>query len=172
MDGGKHMHRDVLAKGLKILVVFIGICGLLFYGCALPLLGRDITLQIKSQFFFWPWLTFMWTTAVPCYIVLFFLWRISDKIAQGIGFSEKTAQYLKHIAMLAVFTSLWFLAGNCLLLFLEISHTAVFMLSLILIIFGILVAAAALRLSCFVRKHLAAGEEKSALFAEIAEKVK
>ncbi len=165
------MHRGVLAKGLKVLVVFIGICGLLFYGGALPLLGRDIMLQIKSQFFFWPWLTFMWITAVPCYIVLFFLWRISDKIAQGIGFSEKTVQYLKHIAVLAAFTSLWFLAGNWLFLFLEMSHTAVFMLSLIFVVFGIVITVAALWLSCFVRRHSAAGKEKKTFSAEMAKNV-
>lgn len=169
---GKHMRGDRLAKGLKILVVLIGLCGLLFYGGALPLLGKNIVLQIKNQFFFWPWLAFMWTTAAPCYIVLFFLWKIANIIAQGRGLSEKTAQYLKHIAMLAAFTALWFLAGNCLLLFLKMSHTVVFILSLTLIIFGILVAVAALRASCFVRKHSAAGQGKRMLSAEISEKVR
>lgn len=125
----------ILVKRLKILALFISLCALFFYGCALPLLGQLSFCKPSPAPSFVPG---CYLCGLPsCGTISFsFCFRALQKIAAGSGFSNKTAEYLKHMAMFTSFISHWFLAGNCLVLFLQMGHSAVFLLSLILIVLG------------------------------------
>ena len=91
------------------------------YFWVLPVLGADFAAAYPEfARCYWPWLIFLWLTAVPCYITLFFGWSIAAEIGRDNSFSVKNAVSLRNIALLAagdaaVLSS----AGNVLYLFPE-----------------------------------------------------
>ena len=147
------MEQKYLAKWLKIIIVGVAICGLIFYGAIIPTLGNDAIDQYPEfSGWFRPWLIFLWTTGVPCFIVLVFGWRVASNIGKDCSFSDDNAKLLKWISWLASGDSAFFFAGNIVMLFLNMNHPGVILASIMIDFAGVAVAVASAVLSHLVQK--------------------
>ena len=154
------MEQKTLAKWLKIILIGLGICGLAVYFAVIPSYG--ISLRAEYPEFsnrFWPWLIFLWLTAVPCYSALVLGWKIASGIGNDRSFTERNAGYLKWISWLAAGDTAFFFLGNLALLFANMSHPGIVLLSLLIVFVGTAAAVAAAALSRLVKKAAALQEQ-------------
>ena len=154
------MEQKALSKWLKLVLLGMGVCGLAVYFLILPSLGDSI----RSQYpefgdRYWPWLAFLWASGVPCYAVLALGWRIAVNIGRDASFSLDNARCLRGVARWAAGDAAFVFLGNLLMLFLDMSHPGVVLLSLLVVFAGAAVAVAAGALSHLVRKAALLQEE-------------
>ena len=154
------MKQKALARWLKVILIGVGICGLIVFGIILPSYGQSLVARYPEfSNRFWPWLIFLWMTAVPCFIALFFGWRIASNIGRDRSFSEENALALERISHLAAADSLYFFLGNLVLLLINMSHPGVLLLSLLIVFAGIAVTVASAALSHLVYKAASLQEQ-------------
>lgn len=148
------MKQVALARWLKFIIIGVGICGLIIYGIVIPVFGQTVAFIEKGvyDYCFWPWLIFIWITAIPCYIVLFFSWKIACNIGNDKSFTVANANYLKWISILAAFDAAFFFVGNIVYLFLNMNHPGIVLFSLLVVFAGVAVAIASAALSHLVLK--------------------
>lgn len=147
------MNQKGLAKWLKFIIIGIGLCGIVIYLFVLPIFGNDMTEKYPEfAYCYYPWLIFLWVTAVPCYAVLIFGWRIADNIGKDKSFCEQNAKLLKWISMLAAGDSAFFFIMNIVYFFLGMNHPSVLLGSMIVTFIGIAITVAAAALSHLVLK--------------------
>ena len=154
------MEQKTLSKWLKLILIGVGLCGLAVYGLIVP--GYAISMRTQYPEFanrFWPWLIFIWATAIPCCAALVIGWKIAANIGADRSFSEDNAKYLKWIAWLAAGDAGFFFLGNLVLLFLNMSHPGITLISLLLVLAGVAVTVAAAALSPLVKKAAALQEQ-------------
>jgi hypothetical protein len=69
------MRQKNLSKWLKIITFITGLIGAIIYFLVIPVLGSDlIDISEKLDFSFWPWMIFVWGSAIPCYVALVFFY--------------------------------------------------------------------------------------------------
>ena len=147
------MIRKSLANWLKAIIIGTSVFGIVVYFAVTPILGKSIADANPEYYYcFFPWLIFIWATAVPCYGVLILGWKIAINIDKDNSFCKDNARYMKHVSYLAAADSALFLAGNIVFLFLNMSHPGVFLLSLLVSFGGVLIAIAAAILSHLILK--------------------
>lgn len=147
------MNQLKLSKWLKVITIGVGIAGILVYFVILPELGRTWVIGNPDySYCFWPWMIFLWTTGVFCYIALFDFWKICNEIQKDNSFSEENATLLMHISRLAVLDSVIFFVGNTAFLFLGMNHIGLFLLSFFVEFAGVGIAVASAALSHLVFK--------------------
>ena len=154
------MEQKSLSKWLKLVLLGVGICGLVVYLVILP--GYGVSLRSQYPEFanrYWPWLIFLWVSGVPCYIALALGWRIAGNIGRDASFSLENARHLRAVSLLAAGDAAYFFLGNVVLLFLNMSHPGVTLLSLLVVFAGAAVAVGAAALSHLVRKAALLQEE-------------
>jgi hypothetical protein len=154
------MNQLSLSKWLKVIILCAGFVGLAIYFIVFPVYGKDIA-KLYPEFSnaYWPWLIFIWVTAVPCYCVLFFSWKIACSIGNNHSFSIENANNLRRISYLAASDSLILFSGNVIFLLLNMNHPSVLLASLIIVFTGIAIAVTAAILSHFVANAVAIKEE-------------
>ena len=154
------MEQKSLSKWLKLILLGMGICGLAVYFLIVPSFGDSLRSQYPEfADRYWPWLIFIWISGVPCYAVLALGWRIAVNIGRDASFSLANARCLQNIARLAAGDAAFVFLGNVALLFLNMSHPGVVLLSLLVVFAGAAVAVAAAALSHLVRKAALLQEE-------------
>ena len=147
------MNQQKLSAWLRGVVVGVGMCGLVVYFAVIPVLGLSMkTSYPEFSGCFWPWMIFLWLTAVPCYAALALGWRIAVSIGRDRSFSAENAGMLQTVARLAAGDTAYFFLGNVILLLLSMSHPGIFLLSLLVCFAGVAVTVAAACLSHLVRK--------------------
>ncbi|TKI66900.1 DUF2975 domain-containing protein [Lysinibacillus mangiferihumi] len=82
-----------LAMWLKFLIIIVALSSILFFSFVVPLM----TATIEGM----PITLFMWVTALPFYIALWFAWKICSVISEQL-FSEQHIKHLKNISYLAM----------------------------------------------------------------------
>ena len=154
------MEQKNLSKWLKLILIGVGICGLIIYAAVIPMYG--LSLRASYPEFsnrFWPWLIFLWVSGIPCFIVLFYAWKITSNIEKDMSFSENTAALLKRISILSVADAGFFFLGNIVMLLLNMSHPSVVIASFIIVFVGVAVSVASAVLSHLVKKAAALQEQ-------------
>jgi hypothetical protein len=154
------MDQTKLSKWLKTSIVGIAICCAFIYYYIFPFWGKDIVIanpEFSNRY--WPWLIFLWITAIPLYIGLFFGWIIASEIGKDNSFSERNALLLKRISYLAAADSSFFFIGNIILLFYNMNHPGIVLLSLFVVFIGIAFAVASASLSHLVLESAKIREE-------------
>ncbi|MCI8485397.1 MAG: DUF2975 domain-containing protein [Lachnospiraceae bacterium] len=147
------MTQESLSKWLKGVIIGIAVCGGMIYGYLIPMFGKEIA-QANPEFAhcYLPWLVVIWLTAIPCYLVLYFGWKITAEISRDHSFSMENSRYLKYISILALLDSGYFFLANLILLLLNMNHPGIFLASLFVEFAGVTVAVAAAALSHLVQK--------------------
>ena len=154
------MEQKTLSKWLKLILLGMGICGLAVYLMVVPSFGDSLRSQYPEfAGRYWPWLIFIWVSGIPCYAVLVLGWRIAANIGRDASFSLENARFLRSIAVLAALDAAYVFLGNLAMLFLDMSHPGVVLLSLLVVFAGAAVAVAAGVLSHLVRKAALLQEE-------------
>lgn len=154
------MKQENIAKWLKAIVIGTALFGVGIYGYVIPTWGRVIVYnnpEFSDRFF--PWLIFLWITAIPCYIALIFAWKIFTQIGKNNSFSYVNAKYFKHITRLALSDTVYFLLGNFVLLMWNKSHPGVFLASFLVAFVGVAIAVLCIALSHLVYKAAQMNEE-------------
>ena len=147
------MKQTSLSKWLKIIIIGCSICGLLIYALVMPSIGQTLASENpEMNSYFWPWIIFIWATGIPCYIALFFAWKIAANIGVDKSFSLSNAKLLKWISILAAGDAAFFFLGNIVFLLLNMNHPSVVLLSLIIEFAGAAISVAAATLSHLVMK--------------------
>lgn len=155
------MNQSNLSKWLKGVVLGTAAIGALVYGYILPVCWRMGTAQhttLGGQTY-WIRMTFLWITAVPCYLALINAWKLFTEIGKNNSFSYDNAKYLKNIARLAFLDTAYYFAGNLALFLLGRNHPAVLLASLLIDFAGIAVGVLSAALSHLVYKAAALREE-------------
>ena len=147
------MDQKKFSVWLKAILLGIGLCGLVVYCYALPECGRTIISDYPEfASWYWPWLIFLWFTALPCFASLVLGWRIAGNIGKDRSFCPENAVHLQRIAYLAAGDTLFFFAGNVVMTVLGMSHPGVMLASLFVCFVGVAVTVAAVCLSHLTRK--------------------
>ncbi len=147
------MEQKTLSLWLKVIIFGVGVCLLVVYLFVIPMCGTAIVGQNPELHVrFWPWLIFIWGTALPIFAALVMAWRIAANIGHDRSFSNENARLLKHISILAVIDSAYFFVGNLALLLCNMSHPGVTLFSFVAVFAGIAMAVAAAALSRLVKK--------------------
>ncbi len=147
------MNQQKLSAWLKGIIIGIGLCGLVVYFAVLPAMG-DSLIEGSPEFasWRWPWLIFLWVTALPCYAALAAGWQIAANIGKDRSFSGDNARLLQRIARLAAGDTAFFFLGNVVLMLLSMNHPGVLLASLLICFAGVAVTVAAVCLSHLVHK--------------------
>lgn len=154
------MEQKSLARMLKIIIIGAALCGLVIFFLIIPELGKSMVYNYPEfECRFWPWLIFLWIVGIPCYVALFFGWKIACNIGRDNSFSYENAKYLKYISWLFAGDVMFFFVGNVVLLFANMSHPGVVLLSLLVAFFGVAISIAAAALSHLVNKAAKLQEE-------------
>ena len=147
------MEQKALSKWLKIIIVGVGICGLVGYFLIIPAFGQSMVRDYPEfSGWYWPWLIFLWGTGIPCYVALFFGWKIAANIGNDRSFSMENAKLLKWISWLAEGDAIYFFIGNIVLWFAGMNHPGVVLAMFLVVIAGVAIAVAAAALSHLVKK--------------------
>lgn len=146
------MKQTSLAKWLKFIILGVAVCGIIVYAFVVPMMGQTVaTLEDGAfDYCYWPWLIFIWATAIPCGAALVCAWKIAGNIGADRSFSLANAKLLKWISVLAAGDAVFFFAGNIVLLFLNMNHPGIVLLSLLVVFAGIVIAIATAVLSHLV----------------------
>ena len=150
-----------LSLTLKLSIGGMALCGLVLYFGAIPIFA--VSMRTSYPEFanrFWPWLTFLWGSALPCYGVLFYGWRVAGEIGQGNAFSGENAASLRAVARLAVLDTVYFALGNIILFLLSMSHPGIALGLMAVCVVGVIVAAVADTLSKLIAEAARLREEQ------------
>lgn len=148
------MTQKNLSKWLKAVIIGTGIFGLVVFGWIVPAYGGSIaSIYPEMSNCYWPWLIFLWLCALPCFVSLYFGWKIAENIGKDNSFSYENSKLLRIISILAAGDSAFFLIGNWALVFLNMSHPGVALIFASLAAFvGIAVSVVSAALSHLVYK--------------------
>lgn len=147
------MNQSSLSKWLKGIIIATAIVGLGFYGLILPEMGKSLVeSNPEFDYCFWPWLIFLLTTAIPCYLVLIQGWGVASNIGKNKSFSMENAKHLKNISLLALIDTGYFFVGNIVFLLLNMNHPGIVLVSLLVIVLGLVFSVAAAALSHLIEK--------------------
>ena len=147
------MEQKTLSNWLKAAIVCLALFGLFVYGSVVPSYGQLLAAQNPEYAHcFWPWMTLLILTAIPCYTSLVFGWQIASDIGRDKSFTDVNARRMKWISNLAFGDVVLFFLGNAILLFLNMSHPSVFLISLLPDMLGIAIAVCAAGLSHLIYK--------------------
>ena len=152
------MTQKNLARWIQGILLGFGVFGLFFcvgvvYFGIIPIIGKDIVIRNPElSYMFTPWMVFLLLTAVPCYIFLFFGWKIPKNIMDDNSFSQENAHYLKIMAYLALGDTVFFFIGNIVLFFLSMNHPGMLLGSLVIDFLGVSVSVGCAALSHLVQK--------------------
>ena len=108
------MKEKTLCTLTRIAIVIIGICGLLSCFLWIPLSIGGGTLQNlpwQSSDFLVQYI-FHWIVSLPCFVLLFFAWKIASSMNNGKLFSKKNALYVSYASIILVIDIIFFLIGN------------------------------------------------------------
>ena len=154
------MNQKALSVWLKIAVIVLAFIGLCCYVIIIPSYGvsmREQYPEFSNRFL--PWLLFLIFTAIPYYFALTICFLISVNVGKGKTFTTKNARYLTWIMIAVAAASIYFFTGNVVLLFLNMSHPGILLLSFLVVLLGFALAIAAAVLSHLVAKAAAIKDE-------------
>lgn len=142
------MNRLALARRLRLILIGIALCGLLFYLILLPRLLAHILPPdrgIRTAH-----LILLWISAIPCYLVLGHGWRIVSNIAADRSFCRENARRLRAVSTLAAIDAAYIPLCDLILFLLGGTEGTMLILSVIIVFIGIAVSTAAAALSHLV----------------------
>lgn len=147
------MSQASLSKWIKLVLIGLALCGAVVYAFVIPEAGRYMVAEAPEfSGWYWPWLLFLWATAIPCYIALVLGWKIAANIGADRSFSLDNARLLKQIAVLAAADSALVFVFNLAYLFASMNHPGVALLMLLVVFVGVAISVAAAALSHLVRR--------------------
>ncbi|MDR3289540.1 MAG: DUF2975 domain-containing protein [Peptococcaceae bacterium] len=154
------MSSKTLCAWVRLAVVAVAVCGLILCGYVLPSWGAAIvrgTPEVASWYL--PWLLFLWAAALPCFAILWLVWKVAGAIQRETVFTLRTARWIKSAAGCLFADVGFFFAGNVIFVLMGRSHPGILLLSLFGDILGVALAILAAVLSRYITKAAVLQEE-------------
>lgn len=148
----------------KIALIITAICGVCICALWYPFTisvsvtgGVSAVLNAAETAQFWAQLAFYWLCSLPCFIILYFLWKISGDIKKDKIFTVRTAKSFNLCAVILFIDVALFVAGNIIFAALKWNYLAIiyFFVSAA----GIAVAIVLTVVSCILSKAAVLKEE-------------
>lgn len=146
-----------IAASLKFIIIAMGLCAFAIQGVISLLLiisDADDIDKLRA-----PWMTFIWLTAVPMLSALIYSWKTATNIGRSKPFCLENSKNLKNIAISSICDAALVLVGNIVYLLFNISHPAVLLFSLVIVLIGVAIFIAAMGLSQLIRNAAEIQEE-------------
>jgi len=157
------MSSKALGNLMRCSVLAAAVCGLFLCGYLIPSWGGElIGANPELSAWFWPWLSFAWAFALPCFVILVLIWRVAGLVAREAVFTMQTAKLVKTGALLLLGDIAFLLFGNVVLLFLDMNHPGVILIFGMGGIFAVALAVLAAVLSRYLAKAAVLQEESEA----------
>lgn len=142
------MSQKSLSNWLKIMIIGVAICGIIFCVFILP--------EYEKPIFILTCLTF-----IPCYIALIFSWQIASNIGKNRSFIKENAVLLKRISILAILDVLFLFIWNMGLYFIAEKDFTLLMKCILIDFIGIVASVVFASLSHLVYKAAEIQEENN-----------
>ena len=143
------MGQSALSKWFKAILFFLGAAGAAGF-TAFAFILRSLKWMTTTYLIVW--LAVVAAALVPCYIVLALLWRICTTISDGTVFCLENASRLRAISYLAGADCVFLFVCSVILFAVKLSNAYLFFASLLTIVVGVVITAAAAILSHFCKK--------------------
>ncbi len=151
------MSHKELERWLKILLIVLAVCGLIFFGYIIPVMKREHFADMLGGHTLWIVLYIL--TAIPCYLVLIEGWGIANRIGDNNSFCKENTAALKNISTLAMIDTVYFFCVKVAMLVCGLTRTDIIFMAMIIIFIGVAIWGAAAILSHLVEKATAIKEE-------------
>lgn len=147
------MKHETMSRLMKIVIIMAVILVLAVYIFTVPRIAYIMGNQYP-EFVGWlnPWYIFITLTAVPVLIAAFEGWLVVDSIGHERCFTHDNARRLSTIAKLAFIDAGYFFVGNLVLLFANMNHPGIVLLSLLVVFVGFAMGVAFAALSHLTEK--------------------
>jgi hypothetical protein len=154
------MSSKTLCNLIRAAVIAVALCAAVVCCAILPAVGnsfRDSYADFAHAYL--PWLIFLWVTALPVFAVLGLVWKASAAVGHDSVFTVGTARLVKYGAIFILADTIFFCAGNMVLLLLGMNHPAIVLASFFIGVLGMALAAIAAVLARYLTKAAALQEE-------------
>lgn len=158
------MSSKTLGNLMKFSVVAMSICGLFLCLLVIPAFGESI-MKINPEFtnWFWPWIIFSWILAIPCFVIMVYVWKVSNSVIQETVFTFQTAKWVKAGAMLLFFDGVFLFIGSIGLFLFNMNHPGVLLIFIVVDIFVVTLALFMAILSRYLTKASILQEESEGI---------
>ncbi|MDR0935398.1 MAG: DUF2975 domain-containing protein [Oscillospiraceae bacterium] len=146
------MSSKALCALVRVAALAAGICGLALCGYVFPFWLTEIIGFTPGLIEGVICLGFLWVAAIPCFVILLYVWKVSTAIWRDEVFTLKTAKWIKNSAILLLCDAAFFFLGNIYLLFIGLNRVEILILSVLASIFGVSLALLAAVLSRYITK--------------------
>jgi hypothetical protein len=94
------MSSKTLCLIIRIAVISVAVCGVVIGFFIIPSWGKEIV-NANPEFsgWYWPWLIFAWIVGLPCFAVLYYVWKVAFAIKHETVFTLQTAKCIKAAAL-------------------------------------------------------------------------
>ena len=135
------MKSKTFSSLMKISVLIATIGGLFICIFAVPDLGKSIVSSYPEfSSWYWSWLIFVWVVAIPCFILLVYVWKVSDCVKNETVFTIETSKMVRAGVILLLVDAALLFVGNVILLLLSMNHPGVVLLSIVIAVVEVVVA--------------------------------
>jgi len=154
------MSSRTLGYLMRISVILTAISGLFLSLFVMPSWGESI-IYANPEYsrWFWPWLLFSWLVALPCFVILIFVWKVSGAVTQETVFTVLTAKWVKMGAILLLSDALFLFVGNIVMFLFGMNHPGMLLMSIIGVFFAVGLSLLAAVLSRYLTKAAVLQEE-------------
>ncbi|MDR1691888.1 MAG: DUF2975 domain-containing protein [Oscillospiraceae bacterium] len=153
------MTSKTLSILLRAAAVAVALSGLAICALFLPPLVADTAGEAYGLSAGWCWLIFLWVSALPCFVILVYIWMTSSAVGAEEVFTLRVARWVRNSALLLFIDVGFFFLGNIVLWLIGWNHPSVLIASLLICVLGDALAAAAAALSRYITKAAALQEE-------------
>lgn len=135
------MKSKTFSSLMKISVLIATIGGLFVCIYVIPSFGKSI-ISAYPEFsgWYWPWLIFAWLVSIPCFILLVYVWKVSDRIKNETVFTIKTAKMVRTGVVLLLSDAALLFGGNIILLLFNMNHPSIVLLSIVIAVIEVVVS--------------------------------
>lgn len=119
------MKNSLITLLVRLVIIFIAALGLSMcvfwypFTISLSVMGVvDSTPTMQQNIEIWTQLLFYWVVSLPCFVILFLAWLITNSIKKEVFFSERNVKILKISALILFVDLIVFLIGNVVFLIL------------------------------------------------------
>ena len=154
------MSSKTLGNLMRVSVIAAAICGQFLCAYIIPVWGWDVACA-NPEFagWFWPWLIFAWAFSIPCFAILYFVWRVSGAVYNETVFTMQTANWVKAAAVTLLCGAELLFVGNVVLFLLNMNHPGILLMFMAGDIFIIALVLFAAVLARYITKAAVLQEE-------------
>ena len=154
------MKQKELARYLKAVLLFTAVLGVLLCALVAPRLGENMIERYpECRYLLFPYLAFLWVTAIPVYTALWQVWRIVCNIGNDRSFSQENARRLRMVSWMCGMDVVLYIFAAMVLLITGWLRLGVLLAILLVLFVGISLAVVAACLSHLVEKAAALKQE-------------